>query len=297
MTKKYKIGLLIIVPLAVVVLCALFFQGTNFAVLNPKGTIAHQQLNLMIIVTLLMLLVVIPVFVLTFLISWRYRESNTTKKKKYTPENDSNHLLEAIWWGIPLIIIAVIAGITWKSSHSLDPYKPIANQNRPITVQVVSLNWKWLFIYPEQGIASVNYLQIPEDTPINFQLTSDGPMNSFWVPQLGGQIYTMAGMQTRLHLMATEPGDYTGQSANLSGDGFAGMRFTARATSGDDFYKWVQSTKESPTNLSQEEYDQLAQPSKNNPPALFTYNDKRIYDTVMSKYQAPAGSSEGKHGH
>lgn len=296
MTKKYKIGLFILLPLALAVLVFLFFQGTNFAVLNPKGEIASQQRDLMLIATLLMLIVVIPVFILTFLISWRYREGNH-KKSKYTPDHDSNHALEAIWWTIPFIIIVVLSGIIWKSSHQLDPFKALEHEKKPITVQVVALEWKWLFIYPDQGVATVNYMQIPEDTPINFRLTSDAPMNSLWIPQLGGQVYTMSGMETQLHLIADEPGEYAGQSANLSGDGFAGMKFKVNVTNQSEFDSWVENTYTSSKSLDSEEYNNLAKPSKNNAPAVFAYNDKQIYGNVIAKYRAPAGSSEEKHGH
>lgn len=296
MTKKYKIGLLILLPLTLAVLVFLFFQGTNVAVLNPKGQIASQQRDLMIIATLLMLIVVIPVFILTFLISWRYREGNH-RKTTYTPDHDSSHALEAIWWAIPFIIIVVLSGIIWKSSHELDPYRPIETTKRPLTVQVVALEWKWLFIYPEQGVATVNYLQIPEDTPVNFKLTSDAPMNSFWVPQLGGQVYTMSGMETQLHLIANERGEYTGQSANLSGDGFAGMKFKVNVTNQEEFEGWAETAQQSSKQLDSDTYNNLAEPSKSNPPTTFAYNDKRIYGNVIAKYRAPAGSSEEGHGH
>ncbi len=295
MTKKYRYILTLVLPLLVVLLLFLFAQGTNFAVLNPKGSIAGQQRDLIVIATLLMLIVVIPVFVLTFLIAWKYREGN--KRADYRPDEDGNRTLEITWWTIPLALVIVLAGLIWRSSHTLDPFQPIAHAQKPITVQVVSLEWKWLFIYPEQGIATVNYLQIPEDTPINFELTSDAPMNSFWIPQLGGQVYTMAGMQTKLHLIADEQGEYTGQSANLSGEGFAGMKFPTKATSQADFDNWVQSTKQTAAELSQQEYETLAKPSSNNSASLYTYKDKRVYNNIIASYTTPAdGETGGHHG-
>lgn len=295
MSNKYKIGFAILLTLLVAIFFAILLQGSNIAVLNPQGDIASQQRQLMIIATLLMLIVVLPVFALTFAISWKYRASNKSKTK-YTPNHDSDHKLEIVWWSIPFIIITILSIIIWQSSHKLDPYRPLDNSKAPITIQVVSLEWKWLFIYPDHGIATVNYLQIPEDTPINFKLTSDASMNSFWIPQLGGQVYTMAAMETKLHLIANNPGEYIGQSANLSGDGFAGMRFTAKATSFGEFDKWIQTAKQSPIELSQEEYKKIAEPSKNNPPAMYTYNDKRVYNEIIEKYLGPEGSKKN-HAH
>ncbi len=293
MSKKYKFGLGIIVPVAAVLLVAFLLRNNNIAILNPKGTIASQQHDLIITITILMLIIVLPVFALTFGIAWRYRESNT--KAKYSPDLGGNRAAETIWWTVPLIIITIISGIIWKSSHDLDPFKPVAASKKPLTIQVVALNWKWLFIYPDQNMATVNYVQFPVDTPVEFKLTSDAPMNSFWIPQLGGQIYAMAGMQTELSLMATEKGEYTGQSANLSGEGFAGMKFTAKASSDSDFNNWVITTKYGSENLNFDTYQKLAQPSKNNPPFYYASIEDDLYHTVISKYLSPDGSMGSMH--
>src|SRR5688572_21939694 len=173
--------------------------GANVAVLEPAGSIAERQRGLIIFASLLSLIVVVPVFALTFYIAWKYRASN--KKAKYTPDWDHHTGIEALWWAIPLALITILSVITYKTSHELDPFRPIASDKKPLTVQVVALQWKWLFIYPEQNIASVNFVQFPEDRPVNFQITSDAPMNSFWIPQLGGQMYAMSGMNTKLHLI------------------------------------------------------------------------------------------------
>lgn len=292
MIHGFKKILAIGIPLVCAAAVAFAVQGNNIAVLNPKGDIASQQRTLIIVATAIMLLVVIPVFVLTFYIARKYREGQ--KIEDYQPDLDGNRALEIVWWTIPLSIVIVLGGIIWKTSHTLDPYRPIASDRKPITVQVVSLEWKWLFIYPEQGLATVNYLQIPEDTPINFELTSDAPMNSFWIPQLGGQVYTMNGMQTKLHLIANEPGEYTGQSANLSGEGFAGMKFTTKATSTTEFESWVKD-KQSSSPLDASAYDALAKRSKNNPPTTYRYKDRSIYANVINKYMAPEGSDSGHH--
>lgn len=239
-----------------------------------------------------MLLVVIPVFILTAVIAWKFRASNSTAK--YTPDWDHHTVAEVTWWAIPAAIILVLAIMTWNSSHTLEPSRPLTSVNPPLTIQVVALQWKWLFIYPEQNIATVGYVQFPKNTPVNFQITADAPMNSFWIPQLGGQIYAMAGMKTSLHLMADEIGKYNGSSANLSGVGFAGMKFTAEATTQDDFDTWVQSVGQSPNTLNLAEYQQLAKPSTNNQPAYYTLGQIGLYDEIVMKYMAPLPSSNSK---
>ena len=269
----------------IVALFAFLLSGKNLGILAPAGTIASQQRELIIWTCLLSLLVVLPVFAMTFYIIWKYRASN--KKAKYNPEMHTSVFAEVLWWVVPLILITILAVITWVSTHKLDPYRPIESNVKPVTIQVVALNWKWLFIYPEQRIATVNYLRFPVDTPINFQLTADAPMNSFWIPQLGGQVYTMAGMQTKLHLMADKLGTYRGSSANLSGEGFSGMKFDATATSREDFDVWVESVKQSGKPLTQAAYKQLAEPSKDVPMATYSPYDTTLYDTILMKYMMP----------
>ena len=285
MTKRYKLLALGLLLVGLVILAVLFLQDKNIAVLNPKGPIANQQRSLIITATLLMLIVVIPVFILTLYIAWKYRETNP--QAKYTPDWDHHPGLEAMWWGLPLAIILVLSVITWQSSYKLDPFRPLDSSKPPIQIQVVALQWKWLFIYPEYNVASVNYLQFPEDTPVNFEITADAPMNSFWIPQLGGQIYAINGMKTQLHLIASEPGDYNGSSANISGKGFAGMKFIARASSQTDFNNWIQSLKYSPDTLNRDTYTELAKPSKDNPPATYV-SESALFDMIMTKYMKPA---------
>jgi cytochrome o ubiquinol oxidase subunit 2 len=285
MNKKVKTILLALIFFGIMLAGLLFLFYGNIVMFDPKGIIALKQRNLMITSTLLMLIVVIPVFILTAWIAWRYRAKN--KKAKYTPEWDFNLLAESIWWGLPLIIIIILSVMTFKSSHDLDPFKPIQSNVKPMTIQVVSLQWKWLFIYPEQNIATVNFVQFPDKTPIVFEITSDAPMNSFWIPQLGGQIYAMSGMKSKLHLIADEPGVFRGSSANISGEGFAGMTFTAKATSQEDFDQWVQSVKESPNGLSRGEYEKLVKPSQNNPAAVYSLQDEGLFDWIIMKYMMP----------
>jgi cytochrome o ubiquinol oxidase subunit II len=285
MNKKYKVALIILLALAAVLLAVFFMLTKNVAVLNPKGVIALKERELMITATLMMLIVVIPVFILTFVFAWRYRANNT--KTKYTPEWDHHRVIETIWWGLPFVIILILAVIAWRSSHELDPFKPLDTDQRPMTIQVVALQWKWLFIYPEQNIATVNFVQFPEQIPIHFEITADAPMNSFWIPQLGGQVYAMPGMKTQLHLIANEAGSFRGSSANLSGKGFAGMTFTAKAGSQEEFLQWVQSVKQSPNLLSLDEYNQLVEPSINNPVATYLLTAENLYDEIVMKYMMP----------
>jgi cytochrome o ubiquinol oxidase subunit 2 len=292
MQRKYLFILLSLLAVGIVV-ALIVGAADNWAVLTPKGLIAQKERELIIIATLLMLVVVIPVFVLTAVIVWKYRAGNL--KAKYTPDWEGNKTLEAIWWGFPCAIILVLAVLTWQSSHSLDPFKPIEAATKPLNVQVVALQWRWLFIYPEQNIATVNFLEIPEDTPVNFILTSDAPMNSFWIPQLGGQVYAMSGMSTKLHLMANEPGSYTGLSSNLSGAGFANMQFTTQAVTQTSFDEWVAKTHALPDQLTLNDYNYLAIPSEDKQVIYYSGVEKDLYNHVVMKYMAPM--SEPYHHH
>lgn len=285
MKNKTKIFGGLVLGLFVIFGSYLLLKGLNFAVINPAGQIAQKQKNLILFTLALSLIVVIPVFVMTFAFAWKYRASN--KKSKYMPEWDSNKKLEFVWWAIPIAIIFVLSVITWRTSHSLDPYKQLESTTKPLTVQVVALDWKWLFIYPEQSVASVNELNIPTNTPINFEITADAPMNSFWIPQLGGQIYAMAGMQTKLHLIADKPGIYSGSSANLSGNGFSGMDFKTKATSKEDFELWVKQANNTASDLGWPEYQKLAEPTINNPVTIYSLKDKSLYNEIIMKYMNP----------
>src|SRR3989344_605863 len=256
----------------------------NFALFNPKGWIASEQKELIITATMLMLMAVIPVLVITFVFAWKYRAGNNAK---YAPTFDHSRLLQFTWWTALCAIIVVLSVIAWKSSYALDPRKTLKSNIKPITIQVVALEWKWLFIYPEQNIATVNFMQFPEDTPINFEITADAPMNSFWIPQLGGQMYAMSGMKTKLHLEASDPGTYRGLSSNISGEGFAGINFTAVASSNADFDTWVRTVKQSSNILNLNEYDKLAEPSKNNPVTLYSFVEDNLLDTIIMKFMMP----------
>ena len=186
----------------------LALSGCKLVILDPKGAIAAAEKSILLDAVALMLLVVVPVIVMSALFAWRYRAKN--QRATYTPSWAQSHLLEAICWGIPCVIIIILAILTWISTHKLDPYRPLQHAKKPLVIQAVALNWKWLFIYPEQHIATVNLVQFPVDRPVEFLVTADAPMNSFAIPQLAGQIYAMSGMRTRLHLIANAVGDYRG---------------------------------------------------------------------------------------
>ncbi|WP_079989555.1 ubiquinol oxidase subunit II [Candidatus Protochlamydia phocaeensis] len=285
---QFKLSVILSAVVMLVSTALVLIYSDKIAMLNPKGLIALKERDLIFISIGLMLLVVIPVLLMTPFFAWLYRASK--KHNKYEPNWDYSFIAEAVWWGVPCIIIFIIAIITWKTSHELDPFRPIESDKKTLTIQVVALQWKWLFLYPEQNIATVNFLQIPEKTPIKFEITADAPMNSFWIPQLSGQVYAMPGMRTLLHLIADEPGEYRGSSANLSGEGFSGMWFTTHASSEADFERWVHSMQQSADKLDQKGYDQLAKPSKNNPRSSFILADKGLFDQIMMKYMMPMPS-------
>jgi cytochrome o ubiquinol oxidase subunit 2 len=282
MKKAFKIGLIVIFLLGIIAISADYISHHNIPVLNPKGAIGIQQRELIVISSLLMCIVVIPVFIIMFIFSWKYREGKN--QSKYLPNWDHSILAECIWWGVPFIIIVILAVITWRSTHELNPFKPIENGKEPITIQVVALDWKWLFIYPELGIATVNYIQFPEKTPLNFEISSDAPMNSFWIPQLGGQIYAMPGMRTKLHLIANEIGDFRGSSSNISGKGFAGMVFRAVSSDEEAFDEWVEEVRASPYILSEEEYRYLAMPSEYDPVIYYSEVKEGLFEEIVMKF-------------
>ncbi len=294
MNRKIKIGLLVLLFVVLAFGATLLLQGINVEVLNPKGWVGAKQRDLLVWSTYLMLLIVIPVFVLTLYIVTKYKKGRGTK---YEPNWDYSLLAESLWWGLPFVIVTILSVWTWTSSHQLDPFKPLSKEVsnvKPIRIQVVALQWKWLFIYPEEKIAVVNFVQFPEKTPVNFEITSDAPMNSFWIPQLGGQVYAMSGMTSKLHLIADETGNYAGSSANISGDGFAGMTFVAKSSTEADFEAWVAEARQSPTVLTEAEYSKLLVPSKYNRVAYYTLGNENLFEHIVMKYMAPMpGKMEG----
>lgn len=277
------IGIVILIGLASFITFSM--SNNSVPVSQPRGDIARQQYDLLMFATKLSLLVVLPLFTMIIWVVYRYRASK--KPADYMPKWDKNTALELIWWGIPSLIIIVLSVVTWRSSHSLDPYRPLESSVKPINVQVVALEWRWLFIYPDFGSATINQLKIPEDTPINFAISADAPMNSFWIPQLGGQVYAMNGMSTKLHLIADDQGIYKGVSSNLSGRGFSGMKFDTVVMSTEAFGQWANSSSGFQQKLDFDYYSRIAQPSEDNSVITYSLADTDLYNKIMDKYTTP----------
>jgi cytochrome o ubiquinol oxidase subunit II len=274
-----RYGLLIVVLLAAATL------GGCDGVLDPKGPITFAERQILIDATGIMLAIVIPVVIATLGVAFWFRASN--ERARYRPNFTYSGRLEMLVWSIPLMTVLLTGTVAWIGAYDLDPPRPIASSTRALRIQVVSLDWKWLFIYPEQGVASVNHLTIPVGTPVSLELTSSGVMNSFFVPQLAGQIYTMAGMVTRLNMQADYPGTYRGMSANFSGDGFADMHFNVDAMPPERFAQWVASTHNAGPVLDPKTYADLAKPSAAVTP--FTYHSVApgLFDSIrMSSMQS-----------
>lgn len=269
-----------------------FLNSANIALLSPAGPIAAAERSVFLWTLILAATVVLPVFLMLFYFAWRYRAHTPEAKVQHAPNWDhDNWIAEVVWWFIPAVIIVCLGVIAWNSSHALDPWKPLQSEKPAFTVQVVALDWKWLFIYPEQGIATVNMLEIPEGTPIHFVMTADAPMNQFWVPRLGGQVMVMPGMQTQLNLLASSTGTYEGKSSEISGKGFASMNFTVQSVSQNDFDAWVQSVKQKSNPLTSSAYDGLAQPSSYVPPMSYSSVAPNLYAGVIMKYMSGTNES------
>ncbi len=275
-----------LLPLAAIAL----LSGCNAVLLNPSGDVAIQQRNLIYISTGLMLLIVVPVIALTLLFAWRYRRANT--QADYRPDWDHSTQLELVIWAAPLLIIIALGAITWITTHTLDPYRPLARIDaqrtvpqgtKPLVVEVVALDWKWLFIYPEQGIALVNELAAPVDRPITFKITASTIMNSFFIPALAGQIYAMPGMQTSLHAVINKPGEFDGFSANYSGAGFSSMRFKFHGLSNADFDAWVKTNKAGGNTLTRADYLRLEKPSEREPVKRYAAVDASLYEAILNR--------------
>ena len=266
-------------------------SACNFVVLDPAGDVAVQQRDLILISTVLMLLIIVPVIALTLLFAWRYRQAN--QAASYAPDWDHSTQLELVIWAAPLLIIIALGAVTWISTHTLDPYRPLQRLDaqrrlpaevKPITVEVVALDWKWLFIYPEQGIAVVNELAAPVDRPIHFQITSQSVMNSLYVPALAGMIYAMPGMQTSLHAVINKAGVFPGFSANYSGAGFSDMHFKFHGLDDAGFDRWVESAKAAGgAELSRAAYLELRQPSQRDPVRRFAGVAPDLWEAILNR--------------
>lgn len=269
-------------------------SGCNAVVLHPSGDVAMQQRDLVVISTVLMLLIIIPVMALTMFFAWHYRQSNTSAT--YEPDWDHSTHLELIIWSAPLLIIICLGALTWMGTHLLDPFRPIgrtapgqavAHDAKTLKVDVVALDWKWLFIYPDYGVATVNELAAPVGEPIDFRITSSSVMNSFFVPALAGQVYAMPGMQTKLHAVINKPGVYEGFSANYSGSGFSGMHFAFHGLAEGDFNKWVADVRAGGGKLGRDEYLQLEKPSENVPVTRFGAVEAGLYKAILNMCVEP----------
>lgn len=270
-------------------LLALLLKGRDVALLNPKGLIAGEQSRLLLYVSAILLEIAIPTLIILYIVAWKYRETN--EKAAYNPHIRHGRLFVFGIWAIPASIAFGVALLLLPATHKLEPRKSIAGGTKPLTIQVVAMRWKWLFIYPEQDIATVNFIQVPVGTPVQFELSADeAPMSSFWIPHLGGQLYAMTGHVNRLNLMAEDLGDFPGSSAEINGAGFAGMKFIARASSRQDFDRWVQDVKQSSDVLDSAEYQSLLVPSENSPSRFYSDTEAGLYDTMLMKYA-------GSHGH
>jgi len=272
----------------------LLLSGCDLLVLNAPGDIARQQGDLVIQATWLMLIIIVPVITLTLLFAWRYRASN--KDAIYKPDWDHSVQLELIIWAAPLMIIIALGAVTWITTHTLDPYRPLARiaperplpaNVQPLEIEVVALDWKWLFFYPEQHIATVNEIAAPVDRPIQFKITASNVMNSFYIPALAGQIYAMPGMETKLHAVMNIAGDYDGFSSNYSGAGFSHMRFRFHGVTDAEFDKWVQKVKTDGKSLGRNEYLALAKPSEREPVRFFADVDPGLYKAILNMCVVP----------
>lgn len=277
------------------ILAALLLTGCDMALMNPKGQIGMEQKSLIITATWLMLIVVIPVIVMTVYFAWKYRASNT--EAEYAPDWAHSKKIEAVVWLVPCIIILILSTITWYSTHALDPRKPLASGAKPITIQVVALDWKWLFIYPDFNIATVNQIAFPTDVPVEFKITSATVMNSFFIPRLGSQLYAMAGMENRLNLIANEAGTYQGLSSNYSGAGFSGMKFSVLATSQEGFQQWLAKVRQSPQQLTDENYQALTPETINHPVQYFSSVKPGLYLDIINQFMGPGMHGSSGSGH
>lgn len=260
----------------------LFVGGCEYKLFDPKGPIADTQMSLLIYTALIMLIVVIPVTLMGVWYPYKYRKNNG--KQEYKPDWHHSNKIEAVVWTIPILIILVLGVITYLTSYSLDPRKPISSDKPPLVIQVVAMDWKWLFIYPEQQVATVNEIAIPVDTPVEFLVTSDTVMNSFFIPNLGSQIYAMSGMENRVHLLASEAGIFSGFSANYSGFGFSGMKFLTHAVSDQQFDTWISTVKAAQNPLDDQSLAKLRVKSKDVKPIYYSSVNPLLFNEIIENF-------------
>lgn len=281
MSRKVKLFLALLLGLGLVVISIYYFNQHPMVVLTPGGEIGRRQLQIMVASALMSLIVIVPVFIMAFSFRKKYLETNTASK--YEPNMSGNKKLEFIWWLVPICLISILSIITWRTSHTLDPFKPLSDSKNNLKIEVVALESKWLFIYPEQNLATVNYVVVPVERPINFVITADAPMNSFWIPELGGQIYAMAGMRTQLNLRAEKAKTFRGLTANISGRDFARMTFEVKAVGQADFDSWQYQARQSTKYLDHGRYHMLNRPELG-PEETFNGVWSGLFDHIVSEY-------------
>ncbi len=264
---------------------ALALAGCESAVLDPRGPVGRAEKTILIDSLAIMLAIVVPTIVATLAFAWWFRASN--KRARYLPTWSFSGSIELVVWSIPIMVILLLGGVTWIGSHQLDPAQPLESKAEPLEIEVVSLDWKWLFIYPGQGVATVNELVVPAGVPLHFSLTSASVMNAFFVPQLGSMIYTMNGMTSQLWLHADEPGTYRGISSHFSGEGFADMHFDVRALPAAQFSAWVAATRGSGAALDDASYATLAKQSVADKPVRFGSADAGLFRKIVAQQLAP----------
>ncbi len=286
--QKWPLWVIVLPAIDLVLVIKYLIRGKNIALFNPKGFIAQEQHKLMVFTLTVFFIVAVPTLIMFYFIAWKYRETNTKATHDTKPRNNK-HLVFGMW-GVPTIVMLILVSVMVPATHRLVPQKTIATSVKPLTIQVISLRWKWLFIYPEQHIATVNFVELPVNTPVTFEMTADEtPMSSFWIPNLGGQLYTMTSHVNRLNLIADVIGDYSGSSAEINGEGFADMKFTARVSDNALFNKWVQQIKSAPKTLDNATYENLLKPSEDNPVAFYSAYKSTLYADVISKYEGAGG--------
>jgi cytochrome o ubiquinol oxidase subunit 2 len=264
----------------------LALAGCSYDVLDPAGPVASGEKLILLDALAVMLAIVVPVMIAILAFAWWFRSGNTRARR--LPDWSYSGRVELVVWSIPVLVVVFLGGLTWVSAHDLDPARPVGGQGRPLNVEVVSLDWKWLFIYPDQGVASVNHLVIPVGVPVRFRLTSGSVMTSFFIPRLGSQIYTMNGMVTPLNLRADQPGDYFGEASHFSGDGFSDMNFVASAVPAPAFAAWVAGVRGKGPSLSGQSYQALAQQTSRMRPLTYGAVEPGLFDAIASQ-RLPAG--------
>jgi cytochrome o ubiquinol oxidase subunit 2 len=296
MKNKIPVILSLLVTTLFGIILAYLVKDADVALFNPKGIIADEQYRLLVVSTLIMLGFGLPVIFTIYFFAWKYREDNHSST--FTPETKNSKALLLFAWVGPLITVIFLAALMLPATQRLQPQNSIKSDKDQLTVQVVSLNWKWLFIYPEQRVATVNFTQIPVDTPVRFELTADGaPMSSFWIPHLGGMLYTMTGHVNPLNLIGDTVGDYPGKTAEINGRGYAGMTFTTRVSTQEDFDSWIQKAKDSPIALTESEYKKLVEPSENNKPTFYRDPHPELFSSIVGKYKEGHQNDSMQEGH